>query len=273
MYEAYWQLNHRPFENVSDADFYYPGEGHQGALLKLRYCIENKKGAALLAGDHGSGKTLVVDMLARQLPEEYQPFVHVVFPQMPPADLLSFLAEEFSAQDQNAAPRSMDQSVRSLQRSLAENTERGRHAVIAIDEAHLLEDNACWEALRLLMNFRSNGHPDLTFLLIGQMPVLSTINRMPSWEERLNVKCLLKSLTLDETACYLQHRLVAAGGRPEIYSPEAVTTIHRLAEGMPRRINRLADLALVVGYAEELDQIGAAEVEAVCEELITVGAE
>ncbi|MEK6239231.1 MAG: hypothetical protein N2C14_31320, partial [Planctomycetales bacterium] len=73
-------------------------------------------------------------------------------------------------------------------------------------------------------------------------------------------------------AAYLEHRLIAAGGRPETFTPEGVEMLHRLSGGLPRRINRLADLSLVVGYAEELERIGAAEVESVCEELIAVSA-
>ena len=63
MYETYWQLSQKPFENVTDARFYYPSESHQAALLKLRYAIENRRGAALLAGPSGCGKTLLTTML------------------------------------------------------------------------------------------------------------------------------------------------------------------------------------------------------------------
>ena len=58
MYETYWRLTQKPFENAADPRFYYPAESHQAALLKLRYAIENRRGAALLAGPSGSGKTL-----------------------------------------------------------------------------------------------------------------------------------------------------------------------------------------------------------------------
>jgi general secretion pathway protein A len=82
MYEAYWRLEHRPFENTNDPRFYYPGESHQGTLLKLRYAVENRRGGAVLAGGSGTGKTLLVQALARQLNDSCQPFVQLVFPQM-----------------------------------------------------------------------------------------------------------------------------------------------------------------------------------------------
>jgi type II secretory pathway predicted ATPase ExeA len=60
MYEAFWQLQKKPFENTSDAGFYYPSEAHQGAQLKLRYAIENRRGSGLLSGASGMGKTLLL---------------------------------------------------------------------------------------------------------------------------------------------------------------------------------------------------------------------
>ena len=73
MYETYWRLSEKPFENAADPRFYYPGESHQAAILKLRYAIENHRGGALLAGPSGSGKTLVTTMLHGALGEKFRP--------------------------------------------------------------------------------------------------------------------------------------------------------------------------------------------------------
>lgn len=270
MYESYWHLEQRPFESTSDSQFYYPSEGHQGALLKLRYTIENHKGAALLVGEHGIGKTMIVEMLKRQLPEWCAPVAHLVFPQMSPADLLAYVTAELHPEGCSQA--SVQQNVKSLQTFLANNTAEGKHAVVVVDEAHLIEDPACWDTLRLLLNFQSTGQPDLTLLLCGQLSLLTTLDRIASWEERLDVKCLLKAFTLDETACYLQHRLQVAGGKPEIFSHDAIEALYRIAGGLPRRINRVADLSLVIGYAEETPSVSVSEIEAVSGELISVSA-
>ena len=121
MYNAYWQLHTRPFDNCIDSRFYYPSEVHQGALLKLRYVVENERGAAVLAGPAGSGKTLVVNSLKRQLPENYSPFVQVVFPQMTLRELLAYLAAEMGALPSPSTSVPVDESVRRLQHFLAEN--------------------------------------------------------------------------------------------------------------------------------------------------------
>jgi len=270
MYETYWRLTQKPFENAADPKFYYPAESHQAALLKLRYAVENRRGAALLAGPSGAGKTLVTTMLRGMLDAKCAPFVHLVFPQMSSADLLAYLADEFDGDAPIGETPDVQTSVRRIERFLTANAAKGQHAVVAIDEAQLLEGTHTLEALRLLLNFEPNGQPALTLLLVGQTSILTTINRMPQWEERLGVKCLLRAFNESETAAYVEHRLRVAGSPRSIVAPDALPTLQELTHGIPRRINRLCDLALLVGYAEEQQMLSASHFESVCRELVAM---
>ncbi len=177
MYEAYWELDRKPFEPGADVAAYYPSEAHQAAMLKLRYAIEGRTGVAVLAGSAGSGKSLLVRLLAERLPPEIGPLVHIVYPQMATAELLAYLATELDGEERSTA--AVDESVGRIQRFLTKNMAKGLHAVVAIDEAHLLEGARTFEALRLLLNFESGGHPGLTFLLIGQPVLLPMLERLP----------------------------------------------------------------------------------------------
>ena len=83
MYESHWGLNARPFDRRADGAFYYPAEGHQAALVKLRYALEHSCGAAL-AGASGVGKTLLLDSLVRQLADRGYVFVKLAYPRLSP---------------------------------------------------------------------------------------------------------------------------------------------------------------------------------------------
>jgi type II secretory pathway predicted ATPase ExeA len=270
MYESYWKIEQKPFENRSDPRFYYPDESHQAALLKLRYAVENRRGAALLAGPSGSGKTLLVGMLRNALDESYSPFVHLVFPQMSAQELLAYLAVELGQTSDTSATPGVHHSIGSIAKFLAENTEQGKHAVVAIDEAHLINDAQTLEALRLLLNFEFSGQPGMTLLLVGQPGILPLLDRTPQLEERLGVKCLLRPLTQSETTEYVGHRLNLAGTTDPIFDTDALRTIHELTHGIARRINRLCDLAMLIGYAEERGTITSEQLESVSRELVTV---
>lgn len=271
MYESYWRLQQKPFENCADPQFYYPSESHQAALLKLRYAIENRRGAALLAGPSGSGKTLLVTMLRATLGEPFTPFVHLVFPQMDTEQLLTYLADELT--EHAGAVQSVQQSVRRIEQFLVANTERGRHAVVVVDEAHLLDDGRTLETLRLLLNFELAGRPALTLLLVGQPGILPILDRSPQLGERLGVKSLLRPFSEAETAEYVDHRLRLAGGIREVFGPEAKAALYRLTHGIPRRINRICDLAMLIGYAEQQTAISAEQLESVSQELVAVAPE
>jgi type II secretory pathway predicted ATPase ExeA len=273
MYEAYWQLEQKPFENCVEPRFYYPGESPQAALLKLRYAVENRRVGVLLAGASGTGKTLIVTMLRSLLGKTFEPFVHVVFPQMSTADLLGYLADALEESPIGNENHSLQKSIQRIEHFLAENNRKGRHAVIAIDEAHLITRADTWEAIRLLMNFEVGGQPALSLLLSGQTAILPMLDRMPQFDERLAVKCLMRPFTVEETASYAIHRLKTAGAKGTIIDPDAFTVLHELTGGIARRINRLCDLALLIGYAEERKTLDASHFESVCHELVTIAPE
>lgn len=271
MYQAYWQLDSRPFEQTSDERFHFAAQSQRGALLKLRYVLENRRGAAVLAGESGLGKTLLVNKLLGELDASFAPRVHLVFPQMPADQLLTYLADQLTGQ-YSPLTANIDQSVRRIEKFLQANAEAGMHALIAIDEAHLLAGNQSLEAVRLLMNFERDGQSLATFLLAGQTGVALAVKRLPALDERIAVTCVLNRLSAEETALYIQHRLNAAGAKRTIFDASAVETIYQLTNGIPRRINRLCDLALLVGYGEELQKLTASHIESIHQELIGAAA-
>ena len=268
MYLDYWQLGEKPFEPSVGGSFYYPSESHQGALLKLRYAIENGRGAALVAGPSGVGKTLLVERLLEQLSDSSSPIVRVVYPQMPSRELLAYLAARLAPPETpfSISP-SVDQSWFRLETLLSQAAQRGERPVFVIDEAHLLEDVGTLETIRLLLNLQLEGSPLATVILIGQNPVLSTLGRTPRLEERLDISALVEPLSRDETQAYLAHRLQAAGARHELFTDEATETMHQLSHGVPRRLNRLGDLALLVGYANGAQVVDGELVHSVASEL------
>ncbi|MEN6559039.1 MAG: AAA family ATPase [Thermoguttaceae bacterium] len=273
MYETYWHLKQKPFEDTTDPRFYYPGESHQAALLKLRYAIENRRSGALLAGPSGVGKTLLSTMLPGVLGESFSPLVRLVYPQMSSAELLAYLADRLDGVDSGPKTPGVESSVRRIERCLTTNHREGRHAVLVVDEAQLLDGVSMFETLRLLLNFEPDGGPGCTVLLVGEPSLLPLLDRMPQWEERLAVKCLLRPFGESETAAYVEHRLRAAGATGSIIEPEGMAALYALTHGVARRINRLCDLALLIGFAEEQPSLGAEHFEAVCNELVTIAPE
>ncbi len=272
MYEDYWQLATKPFEPTAAEAFRFPSATGQAALHKLRYAVESRRGAALLAGPSGVGKTLLIDILQEQLGDNIGQFVRVVFPLMSSRDFLVYLAEQLGTPPADPPQHTIEESLRRLEFAFQENARRSQHAVIVVDEAHLLEDGGLLETLRLLLNLQTDGQSAFTLLLLGQTSLVSAMQRNSALDERLDMKMLLQPLAEEETAAYIQNRLQAAGATREIFAPEALETAYHLSGGIPRQINRLCDLALVVGFAGRQHTIDAEQLRSVNDELVTVSA-
>lgn len=276
MYAQYWNLDSKPFECNSDSAFFFRSRTHQAALLKLRYLIDSNKGAAVLCGSTGVGKTYLLRLFKEELQEadsRFGPFVQLNFPFLTANELVGFLAAELGAEEAivRNADVGFDTTLRLLESRLAHFREASRHPVIILDEAHLIEDQKVFRTIQLLLNYQAD-YP-FTFLLAGQSSVLSRISRLTELDERIGVKSLIQPFSREETADYVAHRLKVAGVPQSPFVASALEEIHELSGGVPRRINRIADLALLVGFADGMSELTTREVESVADEIgLSVGA-
>ena len=135
----------------------------------------------------------------------------------------------------------------------------------------VIDDPATLQTLELLLNFQQPPQRVFSLILLGDRLLLSRLSRLPRFEDRLAIRAMLHSLSADETARYVRFRLEVAGARRAMFDAAALEEIAQLSGSVPRRINRLADLALLVGYADGRQQLTAADVANVSDELTVVG--
>jgi type II secretory pathway predicted ATPase ExeA len=253
VYETHFGLRPRPFADSAGPSHYVSLASREAVRRRLRYALDHGGGPALLFGPAGTGKTLLAQVLARDLGGRS---AHLTFPALPAADLLEYLADELRCPLAEAP--GLAGTLRRIRAGLAAGTAGGSRRILVVDEAHLVEDVATFEALRLLLNFASEGPPDLALLLVGGPELLLRIPA--SLADRVQARCLLGPLTLEESTAYLEARVEAAGSEVPLFEPDAAAELHQLAEGLPRRLNRLADLALLVAYADGADRVELASV-------------
>lgn len=267
MYEKHWGLTQTPFRSDRNSASYFSSASHQSALLKLRFLVEHRRGAGLLVGPSGAGKTRLLQAL---LPDEgvnSAPVVRIVYPLMSPVELLSFIVTELGEEQSAFAGPSMDVLLRQLVERLRKLASEGTPAVILIDDAHAITDRQVFQSLHLLLNLQQYPGVEFTMILAGQPDLVATTKRLPQLDDRISIPCVLTAMSADETAGYVQHRLQAAGATDPIFSRAALQAVHELSGGLPRRINRLCDFALLVGFAERLGLIDAPHIEGVSAEL------
>lgn len=267
MYEQHWGLRTNPFGNDRRDDSFFASSTHQSALLKLRFLVDHRRGAGLLVGPSGSGKTRLLQALLPEDDSHPANLVNIVYPLMSPLELLCFIVTALGDDHPASVGTSVDVVLKQLVARFRSLTKAGFPAVIVIDDAHAITDRQVMQSLQLLLNLQQIAGVEFTLILAGQPDLVAMTKRLPQLDDRIAIPCVLTAMSATETADYVQHRLKAAGATDSIFSRDALQAIHELSGGLPRRINRLCDFALVVGFAESLGLIDARHIEAVSSEL------
>lgn len=253
MYESFYGLKEKPFRMAPDPRYLYMSREHRGALTYLEYGLMEDVGFILLTGEVGSGKTTLIRHLLKGISKEI--LTAVIFnTNFSGGELLDLILQSF---DLTPAKEGKTKTLETLYEFLIQKYSEGKRMLLVIDEAQNLSREALDE-VRMLSNLQSDDESLLQIMLVGQ-PELRVKLRQPqfsSFSQRVAVQYHLPPLTPEEVKGYIAHRLKKAGGRPQLFRPEAVEMISRASGGIPRMVNLLCDAALVYGFGYELKIIG-----------------
>jgi len=267
MYAPFYGLRQAPFSIAPDPHFLFMSEAHREALAHLLYGVSGGGGFVLLTGEIGAGKTTVGRCFLDQIPAHCD-VAYVFNPKLSVIELLQTVCGEFGI-DVPAGAVSVKDCVDPLNARLLSAHAAGRSSVLIIDEAQSLSAEVL-EQLRLLTNLETAERKLLQIILIGQ-PELRELLARPELEQlaqRVIARYHLPALNETQTAQYLRHRLAVAGLQGEIpFDGAALRRIHALCAGVPRRINLLADRALLGGYASGQRRVDRAIVERAAREV------
>jgi general secretion pathway protein A len=250
MQEAYWGLNEPPFALAPDPKTFYMGHAGEDVLMMLHYAVTRNKGAALLTGALGMGKTALCHKLIDLLDPIKTQTISIVNPMLSPLqlhlELLGELGVKVRFKDRPAV-------AKELQKRLLDLYEKGKKVVLVVDDAHQIQSDGTFEELRQLLNLQVDDQFLVTIILAG-LPILAqNLSKFPELDQIMAVRVRLQPLTLVETGDLIMHRLRVAGytGDPGIFSPDAVLELHRFTQGVPRLVCHLADHALMLGKNEK----------------------
>lgn len=249
MYEAYWGLKEKPFQNTPDPRFFYKSAEHEEVLSRLLYAIEQGLGAGMLTGVFGCGKTVIGNTLCDRLPADKYKIALITNPQVDYIELLRAIVRNLKAVELPAKKTelSTDSLLEILGNILENNARDARETIVIIDEAHVIKDENIFEELRLLLNFQRRDKFLLTLLLFGQPELKQRIEDNKQLEQRIAIKCHLEAFNEEDAQNYISHRLRISGRTEAAFDEGAFKVIHSRSGGIPRRINRICDFSLLVG--------------------------
>lgn len=252
MYEAFYGLRDKPFRKTPDPRYLYLNEAYEEALERLTFAVEEVE-LALLTGEVGCGKTLLTRALVDRLGDRYEVGM-ILNPRLSPRQFLRMVAGELGV----AGPRfHASDLLDQVHERLLELDEKGRAALLVVDEAHLIPGKPTFEEIRLLTNFQLDDRNLIAIVLVGQPELRERLRRRAyrALTQRIGAEFHLAPLCAEDAVAYVRHRLRVAGATREVLSEAAVRRLHAASGGIPRVLNHLATQALLEGMARGVELV------------------
>ena len=255
MFEQFFGLSENPFNVTPDPKYLFLSKAHDEALSYLRYGIDQRKGFIMITGEVGAGKTTICRALLASLPKTVRTAL-ILNPSLSDVELLQAINQDFGI---NASPLSKKALLDELYEFLINAFVNGENAVLIIDECQNLSPDVL-EQIRMLSNLETEKEKLLQIVLVGQPELVKLLSApaMKQIDDRIVLRYHIWPLNLSDTKSYINHRLIISGSHGDIsFSPLALRFVYRYSQGVPRRINAVAERSLLIAYLRSTRRVTA----------------
>ena len=262
MYRSHWGLAQTPFGSRPNPTFFYQSPGVEEALARLQFLVDENRRVGLVLAEPGGGKSVLLYVLADELRRPGRQVAIVNLLGLTPQELLWQLAAQWGlALDDDA---SLGQLWRAIADHLVENRCQKIDTIVLLDDGDEASPDVLDTIGRLAM-LEPSREARLT-IIVAAKP-----NRVAKLGGRLlelaELRVELDAWEPVDTQSYVESALKLAGGAVGTFDPDAVRRLHELTHGVPRRVNQLADLALLAAAGRKLTRVDADTVADASEEL------
>ena len=254
MYNNYFGLSDAPFENNLDQRFLYFSANHRDVAAALLHFIKWKKSFALVCGDTGTGKTLLIHYLLSRLPDDVHPIL-TADPDASFMEILQAVAGILKIADPGQCEPELD--IDQMKPALTAACGQGKRFVVIVDDAHLFSDWG-FEQIRLLSNVETPKHKLFQILFVGHCALSDRLigPEMRQLRQRIAINRVLAPMDAAETLLYVDHRLKMVGGSFDAcFEPDCRDPVFKMTWGVPSNINRLCDISLRACMSEKLPKV------------------
>jgi type II secretory pathway predicted ATPase ExeA len=262
-YLNFYGLSFNPFDKGIQVEHVYESADYKQFISRMEY-FKSTRGFALVYGEPGSGKTTSLRAFTSKLNPQ---LFRVVYLPLSSVTVLDFYRHLSVALGLELKARKVE-LFHQIQECIA-NAYLQKHltTLIIIDEAQFIQ-NSILHDLRLLFNFQMDSKNYACVLLSGQPQFLNQLSlqiHVPL-RQRIAIHYGFKGLAKEEVNLYLLALLKAAGVSEPLFTPDAIEAIAGFASGLPRKVNNLAEKALLVGFQKQVRAIDAEMIQLVQED-------
>lgn len=253
-FKAFYGMTLNPFAKGIQVEHIYESNDYKQFSSRMEY-FKTAKGFALAYGEPGSGKSTSIRAFTAKLNPQLFKVVYLPLSSVTVMDFYRHLAVGLGLEPRF---RKVDM-FHQIQEYIA-NAHHQKNVTIfvIIDEAQFIQ-HAILNDLRLMFNFQMDSQNYAMVLLAGQSAFLHQLALQINepLRQRITINYGFKGLTREELGAYLTSLLKMAGVAEPLFTPDAVEAIAAFANGLPRKVNSLAEKSLLVGYQQKVRAIDA----------------
>jgi type II secretory pathway predicted ATPase ExeA len=258
MYRSYWKLRCDPFAGPLVPQRLLASATHDEALARLAFLVDEGRRLGLLMGSPGSGKSSILRTVDEDLRRSGRCVVRFSLAGADEQEFLWQLATGLGLSPDHSTPTF--QLWRQVTDRLSELRYQQVQTVLCLDDA----DQAYPEALATVARIAA-AQQRLAIIVAVETSGVSRLG--PRLLEMADLKVEVEPWDETETSDYVRQALLDAGGNPDAFGETALARIFELTQGIPRRVNQLADLAMLAGAGQNAQHIDAELVDAAYDEL------
>jgi len=253
-YLEFFGLKEPPFSLTPDPNYFFPASTHIKVIEVFKYGFLKKEGFMILTGEPGLGKTLLIKLILKNLPENFEK-IFLLTPTLSPYELILSISQKLKLVSEKESI-SKEILLNLLQKYLENLEKEGKTLLIIIDEAQKLPLETL-EELRLLSNFETERNKLIQFFLAGQPLLTEKLRGYELYQlaQRITIWENLAPFNKNETGEYVRFRLAKAGHPIITFERNFEKLLYEFTKGIPRLINKLMDRTLLVAFAERSQKI------------------
>ena len=243
---AHYGFSRMPFGKDLAPGMLHAHAAHGEAVARISWCI-SEQAIGVISGECGAGKTVAARAAVSGLDASRHTVLYLGTPGVGLRGIYGLIITELGGTPRFHHAALIPQAQELL---AAESAERGKHVVLIIDEAHLLDAESL-EGIRCLSNMGMDQTAPFCLLLLGQPTLRRRLRQSPfaALDQRIGMRYAIPGLDAAETHSYVQHHLALAGRADTLFSDDAIALIHETSRGLPRQVNNLAVASLIAAFA------------------------
>lgn len=261
-----WSWNDAPFSTKLDARRFFPGVSQEESLSRLHFLVDNHRRLGVVSGPSGCGKSMILEVAARQFRQQNRQVVLTSLVGVDTDEFLWKLAAGLGTNpDIDAPPRRLWRDIDDL---ISANRYQRIATVLLFDDVEEAETDVLAAVTRIAQSDKSD-ESQLTLVIACDSSRTHLLgNRLP---ELCELRVELEPWDEEEVTDFVRTALTTAGCSSNLFTEASVQRLAELTGGVARRVQQLAQLALVAAAAQDLQEVDEDTLDAVHRELSTTG--